>query len=111
MSSHTGYIPLRGNRIKRAVLTMDQQPGHGLQDHDHAACGHAHAAAAASVLDPVCGMTVDPHSAKHQYPYKGRSYFFCSARCRTKFAADPEKFLGKDARAAEPLPQGTIYTC
>ena len=63
------------------------------------------------VLDPVCGMTVDPHTAKHRHEHRGHTYYFCSAGCRTKFAADPEKYLDKDARAAEPVPEGTIYTC
>lgn len=56
-------------------------------------------------------MTVDPHTAKHRHDYKGRTYYFCSAGCRTKFAADPEKYLSPDERKAEPVPAGTIYTC
>src|SRR5688572_17635565 len=78
------------------------------------ACDHGHhhgVAAPHSVLDPVCGMTVDPHTAKHRHQYQGRSYYFCSAGCRAKFAADPDKYLEKDKRAAEPVPEGTIYTC
>ena len=63
------------------------------------------------MLDPVCGMTVDPHTAKHRHQHKGHAYYFCSAGCRTKFAADPEKYLDKDERAAEPVPAGAIYTC
>ena len=61
--------------------------------------------------DPVCGMTVDPHTAKHRHQHKGHAYYFCSAGCRSKFAADPEKYLDKESRAAEPVPEGTIYTC
>ncbi len=81
---------------------------HHVHDHHH---GHRHgdAAPADSVLDPVCGMTVDPHTAKHRHAYKGHPYSFCCAGCRTKFAADPEKYLGE--RAAEPVSAGTIYTC
>ena len=41
------------------------------------------------MLDPVCGMTVDPHSAKHRHDHKGHTYYFCSAGCRTKFARRP----------------------
>src|SRR4030081_445915 len=43
--------------------------------------------------DPVCGMSVDPQTAKHRLAYKGRDYFFCSGRCRERFEAEPEKFL------------------
>ncbi|MGE8942097.1 heavy metal translocating P-type ATPase [Leptospira interrogans] len=61
--------------------------------------------------DPVCGMTVNPHTAKHRADYKGRTYYFCAARCKTKFEADPELYLNPEQREAEPVPEGTIYTC
>ncbi|WP_296817944.1 heavy metal translocating P-type ATPase [Brevundimonas sp.] len=67
----------------------------------------AHAA-----IDPVCGMTVDPHTANHRAEHAGHPYYFCSSRCREKFVADPGKYL--DPKAAEdsaPVPEGTIYTC
>ena len=75
--------------------------------HDH---HHPHEAAD-GVIDPVCGMTVDPHTTPHRHPHHGHTYHFCSAGCRTKFAADPEKYLDKSQRPADALPQGTIYTC
>jgi P-type Cu+ transporter len=81
---------------------------HAHHGHDHHAHDHA---PAQGVLDPVCGMTVDPHSARHRHDYKGHTYYFCSAGCRTKFAADPEKYLSPQERKAEPVPEGTIYTC
>jgi len=64
-----------------------------------------------AVTDPVCGMTVDPHATPHRHSYHGRTYHFCSAGCRTKFAADPEKYLSPAERATEPVAAGTIYTC
>ena len=64
-----------------------------------------------AVTDPVCGMTVDPHMTPHRHSNHGRTYYFCSAGCRTKFAADPEKYLSSAERAAEPVAAGTIYTC
>ena len=54
-------------------------------------------------------MTVDPKTAKHKAEHKGETYYFCSAGCKTKFAADPEKYL-KD-REPEPVIEGAIYTC
>jgi Cu+-exporting ATPase len=78
--------------------------------HTHGHHGHAEAAQN-GVVDPVCGMTVDPHSAKQRHQHQGRTYYFCSAGCRTKFAADPAKYLDNDTRAAEPVPEGAIYTC
>ena len=69
------------------------------------------AAASSKAIDPVCGMTVDPHNAKHRHDHHGRPYYFCSAGCRTKFIADPDKYLSPSAHNAEPVPEGTIYTC
>lgn len=79
---------------------------------DHA---HDHGAAATKVLDPVCGMTVDPATSKHRFAHHGETFHFCSAGCRTKFAADPAKYLAKkneEQKTPEPeMPAGTIYTC
>lgn len=38
-------------------------------------------------------MTVNPATARHTHEHGGRTYYFCSPGCRTKFAADPEKYL------------------
>jgi Cu+-exporting ATPase len=65
----------------------------------------------AGVIDPVCGMTVDPLTAAHRHSHQGRSHFFCSAGCRARFAADPEKYLDAEGRKAAPAPAGAIYTC
>jgi len=70
---------------------------------------HHHEGPAVGALDPVCGMTVDPHTAKHRAGHRGHTYYFCSAGCRAKFAADPEKYLGD--RQPALVPEGTIYTC
>ncbi|WP_407157387.1 heavy metal translocating P-type ATPase [Bradyrhizobium sp. STM 3557] len=61
-------------------------------------------------LDPVCGMTVDPAGSKHRFDHHGRTFHFCSAGCRTKFAADPAKYLEKK-EPPPTMPAGTIYTC
>jgi len=76
----------------------------------HGACCHAEARAAPA-KDPVCGMTVDPTTAKHRAEHDGRTYYFCSAGCRSKFAADPAKYLAPARPAAAPAPAGAIYTC
>jgi Cu+-exporting ATPase len=93
-------------------------------DHDHGpadgACGKQGTpsaqtlqhASAQSVIDPACGMTVDPHTAKHSAEHVGHTYHFCSAGCREKFIADPQRYLGDGAGAhADAAPPGTIYTC
>ena len=62
------------------------------------------------MIDPVCGMTVDPVTSKHRFDYRGETHHFCSAGCRTKFAAAPEQYLDKSKPKAE-APEGAIYTC
>jgi P-type Cu+ transporter len=83
--------------------------GHG--DHKGQGHHHHHAAPKAAVRDPVCGMTVDPATSKHRFDHVGTTYHFCSAGCRTKFAADPAKYLDKAAAPPADVPEGTIYTC
>jgi Cu+-exporting ATPase len=84
---------------------------HEMHAHGSHAQREAQAGAAHAVLDPVCGMTVDPHTAKHRHTHEGRPYYFCAARCREKFIADPGKYLTPAAKPAAPVPSGTIYTC
>ena len=68
--------------------------------------------AATLVEDPVCGMTVDAATSKHRHDHNGATYHFCSAGCRTKFIADPAKYLASaPAAASVAVPEGTIYTC
>ncbi len=65
-----------------------------------------------TAIDPVCGMTVDKHAGKPTHAHAGHTYYFCSQGCRTKFAADPKRYLDKAGGGApEPVPQGTLYTC
>jgi Cu+-exporting ATPase len=82
-----------------------------------AAPGHAgqrgHPGPGEGVRDPVCGMTVDPHATAHREAFAGRTYYFCCAGCRAKFAADPQKHLraGVGGAAAAAVPEGAVYTC
>ena len=53
--------------------------------------------AAAPAKDPVCGMAVNPATAKHSYSYAGEDFFFCCASCVDKFKSDPGKYLDRPA--------------
>jgi YHS domain-containing protein len=53
-------------------------------------------------VDPVCGMDVEPDKAAATSEYEGQTYYFCAEMCKTKFDADPEKYLAK----AEPEKAG-----
>jgi Cu+-exporting ATPase len=90
-------------------------------DHDHP--GHAHAgdaccgghsmarARTGEAKDPVCGMNVDPATAKYRADYNSRPYVFCSAGCKAKFKADPARYLRRTPSEPDAAPAGTIYTC
>ncbi len=96
---------------REIFMATDKNDGAGHGDHG-AHAGHAHAGHEHTVKDPVCGMNVDPHEARHRAEHEGRTFYFCSENCRTKFVADPSKYLAPEAAApAHPLPEGTIYTC
>ena len=70
-----------------------------------------HAHAPAEVVDPVCGMTIDPADAVGQVEHRGQTYYFCNESCVERFRADPDAFL--DGAAAQPpaAPAGTVYMC
>jgi Cu+-exporting ATPase len=67
------------------------------------------AVARTMAMDPVCGMKVDPETSKHRFDHGGATYHFCSAGCRTKFAADPAAY--SKPKAPQPAKAGVIYTC
>ncbi len=69
------------------------------------------APASAAMKDPVCGMTVDPMKTAHHADHQGATYHFCSAGCRAKFIADPDKYLSNRNENSAPTPAGIIYTC
>ncbi len=55
---------------------------------------HAHNGGNEAVMrDPVCGMQVEPASAKHRHEHDGHDYYFCNPKCREKFIAAPDDFI------------------
>jgi P-type Cu+ transporter len=79
-------------------------------------------------IDPVCGMTVTEQSP-YWHVHGGRTIYFCSLHCKTKFASDPKRFIASTELATSPsmpslsatlyandsattsAPHGAIYTC
>jgi Cu+-exporting ATPase len=53
--------------------------------------------------DPVCGMQVDPASARAKAEHGGKSYFFCCAGCAKKFESAPEQYLKPQPAASGPM--------
>ncbi len=84
---------------------------HEAHTHDNHAEHVAHEHAKEDVRDPVCGMTVDPHSTKCSHTHAGHPYYFCSEGCKTKFVAKPAQYLKPDDHNAPPVSASTIYTC
>jgi Cu+-exporting ATPase len=76
----------------------------------------------AAVRDPVCGMLVDPTTAKHHASVSDVDHYFCSAKCKEKFLLKPDAYAqGRQhdhahhhpPRASSPLDASpsTIWTC
>ncbi|HEY6216082.1 MAG TPA: heavy metal-binding domain-containing protein, partial [Pyrinomonadaceae bacterium] len=61
------------------------------------------------VVDPVCGMTVDPANAAGSFEYQGKTYYFCNTHCLHRFQKDPESFLQKTE--PKPVTKAGKYTC
>ena len=59
--------------------------------------------------DPVCGMSVDPTTARH-YDHAGNTYYFCSQHCHDRFSRDPQAVLNPPDEPETP-PAGSTYTC
>ncbi len=76
-------------------------------------CEHERGVSTGTAVDPVCHMTVDIKAAKYTLEHAGRTFYFCCARCREKFAAHPLQYLEPDDHKAAiaPVPEGTMYTC
>ncbi len=79
-------------------------------------CGAPKAATPITETDPVCGMKVDPANAAPHKEHGGKTYYFCSQGCATKFRNAPDTYLqpkekvaGSSESAASPKPSG--YTC
>src|SRR5262245_25072441 len=90
--------------------------------HDHGPGGPAGTAglfpivpppATGSAIDPVCGMTVDPATARASGVHDGKTYYFCCPSCLQRFQADPQRYLQPKSAPSAPAPPvpGAVYTC
>jgi Cu+-exporting ATPase len=81
-----------------------------------------------TVIDPVCGMSIDPADAVDHQDHAGTTHYFCNPGCARRFRADPERYLAarhpaapSDSRSlpvvvesgpvARAQPSGRRYTC
>jgi Cu+-exporting ATPase len=70
----------------------------------------SHGPDATAATDPVCGMHVDPATVRNHLEHAGHRYFFCGARCKERFAAEPARFLAPGPGVAEQAGAGQ-WTC
>lgn len=79
---------------------------------DHSCCSSHGRAAPAAVKDPVCGMSVDPMTAKYSSRHGAHTYFFCNPNCKTKFDKNPAQYVSPHPKPAAPAPKADVeYTC
>jgi len=62
----------------------------------------APAAEPETVLDLVCGMTVDAVPANRPFEYEGTTYYFCAPGCRKAFEKDPDSFINQVTQQEAP---------
>ena len=81
------------------------------QSHDGGSCCHVNETAETTVIDPVCGMTVDPAKTAHHSHHGDADFHFCSAGCLAKFTADPGKYLSNTPQVQPVAASGAMWTC
>ena len=87
------------------------ESNHSAHSGAHGCCGSHGEHPAGLIVDPVCGMTVDPQKTAHHATHASHEYHFCSAGCREKFVGDPEYYLIPAADRVVDAPPGAIWTC
>src|SRR5580765_7063078 len=65
-----------------------------------------------TAIDPVCGMAVPVRDGARHADHAGQTYYFCSEGCRSKFAADPSRYVKTQSTPAQSnATPGTQWTC
>ena len=72
------------------------------EDHHGVTVASAASLRPGKARDPVCGMTVDVATSKDRAESNGVTHYFCSAGCRTKFIADPAKYMRAACSSSGP---------
>jgi Cu+-exporting ATPase len=55
-----------------------------------------------SMKDPVCNMNVDIKNAL-QHDFEGKTYYFCSEKCQSKFSAAPHLYTSSNKEIQHPV--------
>jgi len=59
---------------------------------------------AQAAVDPVCGMSVNPATAKYQLEHAEKTFYFCCEACLERFRAEPVAFLNKPVGSGLVMP-------
>jgi len=80
--------------------------------HDHSCCSVVPKESKTLAKDPVCGMMIDPATAKGgSFEHQGETFYFCNPKCKDKFQTDPEKYLSPKISETKKADTEAIYTC
>lgn len=89
-----------------------------MDSHDHNHSHHHHGQSdqsrhtLAEIKDPVCGMIVNPATAKGgKSVYQGKDYFFCNPKCKTKFDQNPSQYISASPSPTKLQLKDVEYTC
>ena len=85
---------------QHCVAKFKENPATYVKVHQ-ASGGERSSKQSASVIDPVCGMSVDPARAAGKQKHGDETYYFCSRRCMVKFIADPDAILKEPRQASQ----------
>ncbi|WP_425576538.1 heavy metal translocating P-type ATPase [Nocardioides nanhaiensis] len=86
---------MNGTR-KKVPTTLDRIPPRGMVGDMNAHMHESDTATTHQVTDPVCGMSVDPAATEHTLTHEGQEFYFCSASCKDKFQATPDRYASRD---------------
>jgi YHS domain-containing protein len=87
-----------GESITAAWMIGDSvhpEPEGHAHDHDHEH-GQDGKTDGTTVIDPVCGMSVEPATALEKglhAKHEGKDYYFCGKGCKLDFGEDPARYL------------------
>lgn len=83
-----------------------------MHNHSHHE-GHSshHSPTGPSAKDPVCGMDVNIAQSKFSTHHEGGTFYFCSARCKGKFDANPAAYHKLSPKPVTPANLNVEYTC
>lgn len=94
---------------------MENSHNHKHHQHSHdGTCQTKLLAKENLVVDPVCGMKIDPDTAKGgKSSFGGHDYFFCSSKCKVKFDAEPTAYIYKNEMPTKisETEMERMYTC